>query len=236
MKRFKFDKILYIVLGAIFSIGGILLFPALTPWFDKILGIISGSLLLVYLIISALYIKDLNKTGKIISFIELFIYLALGVVSIISDVKQFTFFSACHLLAIALWVKGVCDVFKHIYSSDETKKFAVKDGILTIVFLSLGAAIFVKPITDIILEYVISSLIILVGIILILVAIYLIRKDDKNKVVVTKEQEPKEESEEVIIDVSPVEEVNIDPEVVDVTENENSQEEIVEELKEESNE
>ena len=65
---------------------------------------------------------------------------------------------------------------------------------------------------------------------------HLIRKDDKNKVVVTKEQEPKEESEEVIIDVSPVEEVNIDPEVVDVTENEISQEEIVEEPKEESNE
>ena len=33
-----------------------------------------------------------------------------------------------------------------------------------------------------------------------------------------------------------VKEKNIDPEVVDVTENENSQEEIVEELKEESNE
>ena len=94
MKRFRFDKILYIVLGAILCIGGVLLLPALTNWFDQILGIIAGSLLLIYLIVSSLFIKDLNKVGKIISICELFVYLVLGVVSIISDIKDFDFFVA----------------------------------------------------------------------------------------------------------------------------------------------
>ena len=133
MKRFRFDKILYIVLGAILCIGGVLLLPALTNWFDQILGIIAGSLLLIYLIVSSLFIKDLNKVGKIISICELFVYLVLGVVSIISDVQDFDFLSACHLLAIALWLKGVCDVFRHIYSGDSNKKFTIKDGLFTIV-------------------------------------------------------------------------------------------------------
>ena len=134
MKRFRFDKILYIVLGAILCIGGVLLLPALTNWFDQILGIIAGSLLLI---------KDLNKVGKIISICELFVYLVLGVISIISDIKDFDFLSACHLLAIALWLKGVCDVFRHIYSGDSNKKFTIKDGLFTIVLLTFGTAIFV---------------------------------------------------------------------------------------------
>lgn len=178
MKRFRFDKILYIVLGAILCIGGVLLLPALTNWFDQILGIISGSLLLIYLIVSSLFIKDLNKVGKIISICELFVYLVLGVVSIISDIKDFDFLSACRLLAIALWLKGVCDVFRHIYSGDSNKKFTIKDGLFTIVLLTFGTAIFVKPLSDISLEYVISCFIIIVGILLILLSVYLIRKDE----------------------------------------------------------
>ena len=67
MKRFRFDKILYIVLGAILCIGGVLLLPALTNWFDQVLGIIAGSLLLIYLIVSSLFIKDLTVSYTPIS-------------------------------------------------------------------------------------------------------------------------------------------------------------------------
>ncbi|MGN1344104.1 MAG: hypothetical protein ACI4U3_05950 [Traorella sp.] len=204
MKRFRFDKILYIILGSIFCVGGVLLLPALTNWFDQILGIIAGSLLLIYLIISSLFIKELNKVGKIISICELFVYLVLGVISIISDVQEFEFLSACHLLAIALWLKGVCDVFKHIYSGDSNKKFTIKDGLFTIVLLTLGTAIFVKPLTDIALEYVISCFIVVLGVLLILLSVYLIRKDEPKEVKENKKKN-KKHKEETTEEVTPVE-------------------------------
>ena len=201
MKRFRFDKIFYIVLGAILCIGGVLLLPALTNWFDQILGIIAGSLLLIYLIVSSLFIKDLNKVGKIISICELFVYLVLGVVSPeyapIAAVNNFDFLSACHLLAIALWLKGVCDVFRHIYSGDSNKKFTIKDGLFTIVLLTFGTAIFVKPLSDISLEYVISCFIIIVGILLILLSVYLIRKDEPKEAKDTNKENQKVETTQI---------------------------------------
>ena len=224
MKRFRFDKILYIVLGAILCIGGVLLLPALTNWFDQILGIIAGSLLLIYLIVSSLFIKDLNKVGKIISICELFVYLVLGVVSIISDVQDFDFLSACHLLAIALWLKGVCDVFRHIYSGDSNKKFTIKDGLFTIVLLTFGTAIFVKPLSDIALEYVISCFIIIVGILLILLSVYLIRKDEPKEAKDTNKENQKAEINE---DVTPVDveiEEDISKEEVEVSKIESEEE------------
>ncbi|MGM9858129.1 MAG: hypothetical protein ACI311_02615 [Bacilli bacterium] len=204
MKRFRFDKILYIILGSIFCVGGILLLPALTGWFDQILGIIAGTLLLIYLIVSSLFIKELNKVGKIISICELFVYLVLGVVSIISDVQEFEFLSACHLLAIALWLKGVCDVFRHIYSGDSNKKFTIKDGLFTIVLLTLGTAIFVKPLSDIALEYVISCFIIVLGVLLILLSVYLIRKDEPKESKETSKKN-KKQKEEITEEVTPIE-------------------------------
>ena len=225
MKRFRFDKIFYIVLGAILCIGGVLLLPALTNWFDQILGIIAGSLLLIYLIVSSLFIKDLNKVGKIISICELFVYLVLGVVSIISDVQDFDFLSACHLLAIALWLKGVCDVFRHIYSGDSNKKFTIKDGLFTIVLLTFGTAIFVKPLSDISLEYVISCFIIIVGILLILLSVYLIRKDEPKEAKDTNKENQKVETTESAtpVDVE-IEEEDISKEEVEVSKIESEEE------------
>ena len=224
MKRFRFDKILYIVLGAILCIGGVLLLPALTNWFDQILGIISGSLLLIYLIVSSLFIKDLNKVGKIISICELFVYLLLGVVSIISDIKDFDFLSACHLLAIALWLKGVCDVFRHIYSGDSNKKFTIKDGLFTIVLLTFGTAIFVKPLSDISLEYVISCFIIIVGILLILLSVYLIRKDEPKEAKDTNKENQKVETTESATPVDVEIEEDISKEEVEVSKIESEEE------------
>lgn len=224
MKRFRFDKILYIVLGAILCIGGVLLLPALTNWFDQILGIIAGSLLLIYLIVSSLFIKDLNKVGKIISICELFVYLVLGVVSIISDIKDFDFLSACHLLAIALWLKGVCDVFKHIYSGDSNKKFTIKDGLFTIVLLTFGTAIFVKPLSDISLEYVISCFIIIVGILLILLSVYLIRKDEPKEAKDTNKENQKVETTESATPVDVEIEEDISKEEVEVSKIESEEE------------
>ena len=224
MKRFRFDKILYIVLGAILCIGGVLLLPALTNWFDQILGIIAGSLLLIYLIVSSLFIKDLNKVGKIISICELFVYLVLGVVSIISDVQDFDFLSACHLLAIALWLKGVCDVFRHIYSGDSNKKFTIKDGLFTIVLLTFGTAIFVKPLSDISLEYVISCFIIIVGILLILLSVYLIRKDEPKEVKDTNKENQKVETTESATPVDVEIEEEISKEEVEDSEIESEEE------------
>ena len=224
MKRFRFDKILYIVLGAILCIGGVLLLPALTNWFDQILGIIAGSLLLIYLIVSSLFIKDLNKVGKIISICELFVYLVLGVVSIISDIKDFDFLSACHLLAIALWLKGVCDVFRHIYSGDSNKKFTIKDGLFTIVLLTFGTAIFVKPLSDIALEYVISCFIIIVGILLILLSVYLIRKDEPKEAKDTNKENQKVETTENATPVDVEIEEDISKEEVEVSKIESEEE------------
>ena len=224
MKRFRFDKILYIVLGAILCIGGVLLLPALTNWFDQILGIISGSLLLIYLIVSSLFIKDLNKVGKIISICELFVYLVLGVVSIISDIKDFDFLSACHLLAIALWLKGVCDVFRHIYSGDSNKKFTIKDGLFTIVLLTFGTAIFVKPLSDISLEYVISCFIIIIGILLILLSVYLIRKDEPKEAKDTNKENQKVETTENATPVDVEIEKDISKEEVEVSKIESEEE------------
>ena len=224
MKRFRFDKILYIVLGAILCIGGVLLLPALTNWFDQILGIIAGSLLLIYLIVSSLFIKDLNKVGKIISICELFVYLVLGVVSIISDIKDFDFLSACHLLAIALWLKGVCDVFRHIYSGDSNKKFTIKDGLFTIVLLTFGTAIFVKPLSDISLEYVISCFIIIVGILLILLSVYLIRKDEPKEAKDTNKENQKVETTENATPVDVEIEEDISKEEVEVSKIESEEE------------
>ena len=224
MKRFRFDKILYIVLGAILCIGGVLLLPALTNWFDQILGIISGSLLLIYLTVSSLFIKDLNKVGKIISICELFVYLVLGVVSIISDIKDFDFLSACHLLAIALWLKGVCDVFRHIYSGDSNKKFTIKDGLFTIVLLTFGTAIFVKPLSDISLEYVISCFIIIVGILLILLSVYLIRKDEPKEAKDTNKENQKVETTENATPVDVEIEEDISKEEVEVSKIESEEE------------
>ena len=224
MKRFRFDKILYIVLGAILCIGGVLLLPALTNWFDQILGIIAGSLLLIYLIVSSLFIKDLNKVGKIISICELFVYLVLGVVSIISDIKDFDFLSACHLLAIALWLKGVCDVFRHIYSGDSNKKFTIKDGLFTIVLLTFGTAIFVKPLSDISLEYVISCFIIIVGILLILLSVYLIRKDEPKETKDTNKENQKVETTESATPVDVEIEEDISKEEVEVSKIESEEE------------
>ena len=224
MKRFRFDKILYIVLGAILCIGGVLLLPALTNWFDQILGIIAGSLLLIYLIVSSLFIKDLNKVGKIISICELFVYLVLGVISIISDIKDFDFLSACHLLAIALWLKGVCDVFRHIYSGDSNKKFTIKDGLFTIVLLTFGTAIFVKPLSDISLEYVISCFIIIVGILLILLSVYLIRKDEPKEAKDTNKENQKVETIESATPVDVEIEEDISKEEVEVSKIESEEE------------
>ena len=224
MKRFRFDKILYIVLGAILCIGGVLLLPALTNWFDQILGIIAGSLLLIYLIVSSLFIKDLNKVGKIISICELFVYLVLGVVSIISDVQDFDFLSACHLLAIALWLKGVCDVFRHIYSGDSNKKFTIKDGLFTIVLLTFGTAIFVKPLSDISLEYVISCFIIIVGILLILLSVYLIKKDEPKEAKDTNKINQKVETTESATPVDVEIEEEISKEEVEVSKIESEEE------------
>ena len=224
MKRFRFDKILYIVLGAILCIGGVLLLPALTNWFDQILGIIAGSLLLIYLIVSSLFIKDLNKVGKIISICELFVYLVLGVVSIISDIKDFDFLSACHLLAIALWLKGVCDVFRHIYSGDSNKKFTIKDGLFTIVLLTFGTAIFVKPLSDISLEYVISCFIIIIGILLILLSVYLIRKDEPKEAKDTNKENQKVETTENATPVDVEIEEDISKEEVEVSKIESEEE------------
>ena len=224
MKRFRFDKILYIVLGAILCIGGVLLLPALTNWFDQILGIIAGSLLLIYLIVSSLFIKDLNKVGKIISICELFVYLVLGVVSIISDVQDFDFLSACHLLAIALWLKGVCDVFRHIYSGDSNKKFTIKDGLFTIVLLTFGTAIFVKPLSDISLEYVISCFIIIIGILLILLSVYLIRKDEPKEAKDTNKENQKVETIESATPVDVEIEEDISKEEVEVSKIESEEE------------
>lgn len=189
IKRFKFDFIVYLVLGILLVAFGIVIFPFVTELGRDILKIVTAIFLIIYLI-TFLLPKLMHKRNSLIlafHIIEFVVVALIALGNILSQFKIINVSGVSQTIGLTLFMRGLSELVISYCATDKKKKFVF--FMLDVAILTLGVYLFAKPlISD-------ETALIILGILFILVGglgIYLsIRFWDKKPKSKTKKVENK---------------------------------------------
>lgn len=170
---------LYFVLGAIIIVSGIMLMPAwqeagdwcfYRDWGMEFINIIIAICIGLYLFLFLIkkVAKRTNEVIKILTIIEFVSLLLIALGCILKQLAIFNVGSACQILGIAMWARGVVEVFRAYYHQHgNNDKYPIVYLILAIVLVTFGAFLYAKPfISDEVILWIFVSLILVIGIII----------------------------------------------------------------------
>lgn len=181
MQKHKIKSIIMFVIAGILITVGTLVLPEVTNLGSKILHLLIGVGILIY-VFGYLFRKEVLKhSGHILvlSIIELFILLFVAVTCILQEwisiniVKE-----ACKIIGIAFWIRGFIEILR-LQIHPITKYNLYKTG-FNVLLITAGTWFFIKPpFTNYDLIYELAIIMFVAAIILITTGIILISKGPK---------------------------------------------------------
>ena len=165
IKRFKFDYIVYLLLGLACITFGIVVLPFVTDFGKNILEIITAVFLIVYLI-GFLLPKVLKKKNNLILAFHIIEFVVVGLLAlgnILSQFKILNISGVTETLGVTLFMRGLSElVVSYCANTEHRKKFYL--FLIDVVILSFGVYLFAKPIlTDEQVLIILGTLFILLG-------------------------------------------------------------------------
>ena len=194
----------YIVLGILAIILGIMLMPVWNScgdwavwksWGMSIVNMIICACIVLYLCLFLLK-KIMSRSNGVIKVLTIIEFVILSLVALGCVLQQFQVINiggACAILGLALWCRGVVEVFRAYYHQHgNNDRYPVWWLVIAIVLVSAGVYLFVKPLfQDVVILWIFVALILLTGIILIVSGI--LSKPHSNKKKKKKEKKTKQE-------------------------------------------
>ncbi len=201
---------LYLVVGILMLILGIMLMPVWgkcpdwvfwKDWGMKIVNLIICACIVAYLV---LYLvkkirQRANGVVKVLTIIEFVILTLIAIGCVLQQFKVINVGGACAILGLALWCRGVVEIFRAYYHQHGNNEYYPVWWLAVAIFLvSIGVYMFVKPFfQDIHILWIFVVLVLLLAIILIVDGILAkpvskkAKKDKKEKKQKSKEKEEK---------------------------------------------
>ncbi len=197
MKRFKYDWLVYAILGLAFLVVGILICPAVNVInSQKVISAVIGVLLILYFaffIMSNLdRFKNKNAELKIISSIEILVIIFLIVTSFLAVFDIYVLNAqitknVSMIIGLAIWLRGIVNVVNEVYYQKTTKggKFY---KYFAIVLITIGTYCFFNiKITDETIAWIIAVIFALIGLFGIFLTFTFYPKKKKSEVTNTSE-------------------------------------------------
>lgn len=172
----------YFVVALFVILGGVVLLPVWDntdvfwkSWGSQIINIIIGACIIVYLL-TFLLRKILTRQKGVIMILTIVEFVVLSLVALGCILQQFQVINvggACQILGLALWCRGVVECFRaYFHQSGDKDKYPLYFLVIALAFVSFGTYMFAKPIfSDVEVLWVVSILIILVGLLLVTLGI-----------------------------------------------------------------
>lgn len=192
MKKVVKNPIVCIVLGVILLLASIIFAPIWNfwescpwrTWGSKIINILIALCIIAYLIFYlAKKVKGPAKRAiKILTIVEFAVLSLIALGCVFSQFKVINVQGACQIFGLALWTRGVIEVFRaYYYRADSKEVYPVWYLAISIVMISLGVYCFAKPfIQDIVILWLFVSLLFVSGVLLLALGINNKKKRSKN--------------------------------------------------------
>ncbi len=189
---------LYIVIGCLMIVLSVFLAPIWgktnLPW--KNLGLMIINLIIALCLSFYLFgfllkkiIKTKGKTIKILTIVEFSLLFTIDLFLVIGQwvpqVNVININGACAIIGFALWTRGVVEIIRaYYYQSDNEDKYPIWWLLISILFVSIGVWMMVKPfIQDIVIVWILVGVLFVIGIAFITYGIYAkpVSQKDKSK-------------------------------------------------------
>lgn len=183
MKKLLKNPVVCIILGSVFLLASILFAPIWDfwdscPWKDwgsEIVNLLIAALIILYLVL--FLVKKIKAPAKrvikVLTIIEFALLALIALGCIFSQFKIINVSGACQIFALALWTRGVVEIFRaYYYRSDSKEVYPVWYLGLSIVMVTFGAYCFAKPfIEDIVILWIFVISLLLLGALLLVYGI-----------------------------------------------------------------
>lgn len=178
-----------IVLGALVTVFGVMIMPFWSKTNVKFLNTFGSKIinLMIAIVIVAYLLFYLIKKAKraryqtilILTIIEFVLLAVIALGCVLTQFKVINVGGACQILGLALWCRGVVEVFRsYYYKQDSSYPYSLWNVVIAITMVTLGTYLFAKPLfSDVLLQWIFSIFTALCGVILIVIGI--IRKPKK---------------------------------------------------------
>lgn len=159
MKTFKVapkkNYFLYIIVGALFAVAGILFCPLWQktdlPWADwgmQMVELLIAVCLLIYLF--GFLLKKLTRSGGgvigVLTIVEFVALLLVALGSILSQFRVISISGACAILGLCLWCRGTVEIFRaYYYQRGSSVRYPVWWLCVAIAMVSLGMYCIARP-------------------------------------------------------------------------------------------
>ena len=177
-KKTKFFCV-YFIIGILFALLGVMLMPVWNniDWaFWKsygmdIINIVICGCLIIYLF--GFLIKKIMKNKGVVQILTIIEFVLLSLIALGCVLQQFKVINiggACAILGLALWCRGVVEIFTaYYYQNRNSQKYPVWWLVISIVLVSIGTYLYARPLfKDITVLWFLILLIFLFSIILII--------------------------------------------------------------------
>lgn len=183
MKKLLKNPVVCIILGSVFLLASILFAPIWDfwdscPWKDwgsEIVNLLIAALIILYLVL--FLVKKIKAPAKrvikVLTIIEFALLALIALGCIFSQFKIINVSGACQIFALALWTRGVVEIFRaYYYRSDSKEVYPVWYLGVSIVMVTFGAYCFAKPfIEDIVILWIFVISLLLLGALLLVYGI-----------------------------------------------------------------
>lgn len=179
MEKVKKTKLfwLYFVVSVLTLGLGVVMLPVWQSTslpFNKIgvefVNYVIGGLIIAY-VASYLIPKSKKHKGSFVQtllVIEIVLMVVVAIGCILTNLKIINISNPCQILALALWLRGVSEVFCGVFQMKENKEYGVWRVIVAIAVITVSTYIFAKPLFDAIyVQWLVAIALILIAIALV---------------------------------------------------------------------
>lgn len=196
MKKLLKYPIVSILLGSICLLAAVLFAP-IWSWWDKcpwkdwgnqILYILIAAVIIAYLALF-LFKKVRQASKRVIQVLTIVEFSLLSLIALGCIFSQFDIINikgACQIFGLALWARGVVEIFRaYYYRSDSKEVYPVWYLAISIAMVTFGTYCFAKPfISDLVILWLFVSILIITGLLLLVLGI---NSKANKKAITTKE-------------------------------------------------
>lgn len=176
IKKTKWFWLYFAGSGLLLTLG-IMILPVwkdLVPFFDKLssefVNYIIGGLLVLYSIFYLIPRCQRHKGSfvQILMVIEIVLMIVIAIGCVLVSAKIINLENPCQILALALWCRGVIEVFCGVFHIKEgNRDYAIWKTIVAILLVTLGAYFFASPFFQKIhLQWIVAVSVIIIAIVL----------------------------------------------------------------------
>lgn len=178
MKKLTKNYLACIILGVVCLIAALIFAPIWNFWEScpwktwgmKIINILIAACIIYYLI--AFLIKKIKGSGKrvikVLTIVEFVLLSLIALGCIFTQFKLINVSGACQIFGLALWTRGVIELFRaYYYRSDSKEVYPVWYLAISIAMVTFGTYCFAKPfIQDIVILWIFVIILLCLGILL----------------------------------------------------------------------